>query len=88
MTPQSIIVAATDLGYEVTMLEGKPYLRFDFYSTTMDEAQDHYYDIVEQLGEHGMFLDDPYIEHDCITGNVQEKIWDVMDAKIDEMITI
>ena len=85
LSPFLIIATARSLGYEVMLLEDKPYLRYDFYSTTMDEAQDNYYDIVESLAEVGLEFEEPYIEHDCITGNIQEKIGDAMNAKLDEL---
>ena len=72
MTPEEIVKAVDDLGYECRLLDGVPYLRDDFYSVDMREAQDNYYIIVEMLETIGLEFDDPYIEHDCITGNIQE----------------
>lgn len=75
MTTQStndiISTVTSNTPYEVTVLDGKPYLRYDFYSTVMNEAEDDYYIIVEELEKLGIEFDDPCIEHDCITGNLK-----------------
>lgn len=85
MNHDDIALIARDLGYEITTVEDRPYLRYDFYSTTMDDAQDYYYGIVDHLADHGLEFDDPYIEHDCISGHIQENVEDRMFFTIHEM---
>jgi len=85
MNNDEISKIARDLGYDITIVEDRPYLRFDFYSTTQDDAQDYYYDIVDHLNNHGIEFDDPYIEHDCISGHIQQNVEDKMFFTVIEM---
>ncbi len=75
MTDDEILKAVQALGYECTIVEDRPYLREDFYSTDMSEANDNYYNIVEDLRSVGLEFSDPYIEHDCITGHIIPEVW-------------
>lgn len=81
-THQKIVDDVRALGYECSIIEGRPYLRYDFFSTDMKESQDNYYFIVDDLEAEGLEFDEPYIEHDCITGFVQESIELVMTLQI------
>jgi len=88
MTHDEISRIARDLGYEVTVVEDRPYLRFDFYSTTQDEVQDYYYDIADDLSKVGLEFDDPYLEHDCISGHIQENVEDLMYTTVRTLMKI
>jgi hypothetical protein len=48
------------------------YFRYDTEDSTQKENWDVYCDIQDTLREYGYILEDPYIEHDCISGNVVE----------------
>ncbi len=56
---------------DVTLLEGKAYYRHDYYSCDGSESQDIYYDTQEMLAKLGYTIDDPQIEHDCLTGFIK-----------------
>ena len=61
-----------DTCYEgcVTLVDGKPYFRFDTGDNDPDEAWDEYCIVREDLKDVGLTLEDPYVEHDCITGDI------------------
>ncbi len=54
----------------VTELEEGPYFRLDTDDSDSRQQWDNYVDVSNELREHGLRLDDPYTEHDCITGIV------------------
>lgn len=60
------------LGYgDVSILNGKLYYRYDFDSCCVDDnpnPDDHKYHACEELKDLGWKIDEPYLEHDCLTG--------------------
>lgn len=56
------------LNDHITFLNNRWYLRYDTMDSTAKENFDVYCDIQEELRDYGFEIEDPYIEHDCITG--------------------
>jgi hypothetical protein len=64
------IIDATDSSIDAH--EGKLYFRHDvFPEATSKENWTRYCEIQEQLKELGWELIDPYIEHDCVSGQIE-----------------
>ncbi len=53
---------------EVTQQEGKPWFRYDYDSCDAKESWSIFIDVQEELRGQGWEIDDPQIEHDCLTG--------------------
>lgn len=53
---------------DVTQLEGRPHYRLDFDSCDADEQWEHLCSAQEMLRLIGWQIEDPNLEHDCLTG--------------------
>lgn len=51
--------------------EGEPWLRYDIDDSDSKEQWDEYCFISEQLKAAGLELDEPCVEHDCISGGLK-----------------
>jgi hypothetical protein len=56
--------------YTIDLVESQAYLRYDTEDSDSKEQWDNYIMVVEELEAVGLYLDDPYVEHDCITGTI------------------
>ena len=66
-TPLATPSCSLSLG-EVTQQEGKPWFRYDYDSCDGKESWGIFIDVQEELRGQGWEIDDPQIEHDCLTG--------------------
>lgn len=57
-------------GHLEEQVEGILYLRYDIDDCGPKEQWDEYIEVSDELARLGLMLDDPYLEHDCISGNV------------------
>lgn len=65
------------IGYSETLsiVDGEIYFRWDTEDSDPKEQWDNYVEVSEDLRGIGYRLEDPYTEHDCITGNlIKEEI--------------
>ena len=76
--------------------EKPPYFRYDTGDNTAKENESTYYEIQEELKQFGYTIEDAYIDHDTICGNVvrinkestqpQGEWVDLTDDEVDEII--
>lgn len=66
-------IKGTWLEGHVELLDGEVYFRYDTDDNTVKENESTYFEICEELLPRGYQIKDPYIEHDCITGNIVPK---------------
>ena len=48
------------------------FLRYDTLDSDSKEQWDNYIWVVDELKDRGYEFIDPYVEHDCISGNIQK----------------
>lgn len=73
MTTAEIIARAGSLGFDVSTVNGAPWL-CERVSAGNDDIGlwDRYTEIQETLAAHGLRIFDAHLEHDCISGYLQE----------------
>lgn len=60
----------TFLEGDVCIVENTLYCRHDTDDSDSEEQWDNYLDVQDQLKDIGYMLDDPQVEHDCISGDL------------------
>jgi hypothetical protein len=77
MSTAELIAKVTALGFDAKDEGGRCFLREDVAEPLPESGEEshdlvwsRYCDVLETLGEVGLAMRDPYLEHDCITGEV------------------
>lgn len=76
MTVAEILAKVVSHGYDQSIVDGKPWMLI--YVSEIPDADpgdsswDRYLEIQESLAAVGLMLVDAYLEHDCVSGEVQE----------------
>ncbi len=65
------LIAKARAAWPNAQIDDTGYFRYDTGDNTIQDNEDLYYLIQECLCAVGCHIDDPCIEHDCVTGQLQ-----------------
>lgn len=67
----NILTRLKEVGLDKYYNEDEKYFRYDTDDNTVKENEETYFDFVEDMARVGLEFVEPYIEHDCISGEIK-----------------